>query len=156
MKTAQQQLADLFAGLDEGSQASLLAFAEFLASRNSAPPSAPERLPANVPEPENIGRPADESIVAALKRLAKTYPMLDKTEMLGATSDMVATHIMQGTDAALVPPVIRQLLQDLAQVAAERVPTLLRYLVPRQDTATSFLRVSLLPLVGEVCRYLRR
>jgi hypothetical protein len=54
-----------------------------------------------------------------------------------------------GTDAALVPPEIRQLLQDLAQVAAERVPTLLRDLVPREDTATSFLRVSLLPLVGD-------
>ena len=120
MKTAQQQLADLFAGLDEGSQASLLAFAEFLASRNSAPPGAPERLPANVPEPENIARPADESIVAALKRLAKTYPMLDKTEMLGATSDMVATHVMQGTDAALVIDQLEAVFADRYRQLQER------------------------------------
>ncbi len=120
MKTAQQQLADLFAGLDEGGQASLLAFAEFLASRNSAPPSAPERPPANVPAPENIARPADESIVAALKRLAKTYPMLDKAEMLGATSDMVATHVMQGTDAALVIDQLEAVFADRFRQLQER------------------------------------
>jgi hypothetical protein len=28
--------------------------------------------------------------------------MLDKSEMLSATSDLVATHIMQGTDPAAV------------------------------------------------------
>jgi len=120
MKTAQQQLAELFAGLDEGSQASLLAFAEFLASRNSAPPSAPARPPASVPEPENIARPAEESIVAALRRLAKTYPMLDKTEMLGATSDMVATHVMQGTDAALVIDQLEAVFADRYRQLQER------------------------------------
>ena len=120
MKTAQQQLVDLFAGLDEGSQASLLAFAEFLASRNSVPPSVPDRPSASVPEPENIARPADESIVAALKRLAKTYPMLDKTEMLGATSDMVATHIMQGTDAALVIDQLEAVFADRYRQLQER------------------------------------
>jgi len=120
MKTTQQQLADLFAGLDEGGQASLLAFAEFLASRNSAPPSVPDRPPASVSEPENIARPADESIVAALKRLAKTYPMLDKTEMLGATSDMVATHIMQGTDAALVIDQLEAVFADRYRQLQER------------------------------------
>ena len=51
-----------------------------------------------IPEPEIIQRPEKESVVGALKRLAKSYPMLDKTEMLSATSDLVATTIMQGTD----------------------------------------------------------
>ena len=120
MKTAQQQLADLFAGLDEGGQASLLAFAEVLASRNSAPPSASERPSVNVPAPENIARPADESIVAALKRLAKTYPMLDKAEMLGATSDMVATHVMQGTDATLVIDQLEAVFADHYRQLQER------------------------------------
>ncbi|MGB5475199.1 MAG: hypothetical protein WBQ78_17220, partial [Gammaproteobacteria bacterium] len=53
-----------------------------------------------------------ESIVAGLKRLARTYPMLDKSEMLSATSDIVATHIMRGTDAA---PVIDELEEIFAQ-----------------------------------------
>ncbi|NNJ94784.1 MAG: Crp/Fnr family transcriptional regulator [Halobacteria archaeon] len=101
MKT-EQQLLDLFAGLDEDARSSLLAFAEFLSTRRSAPPVAAARPPVAVPEPEKIERPADESIVAALKRLAKTYPMLDKSEMLGATSDLVATHVMQGTEPVQV------------------------------------------------------
>ena len=40
--------------------------------------------------------------MGGLKRLSKTYPMLDKSEMLSATSDMVASHIMQGTDVSEV------------------------------------------------------
>ncbi len=103
MNSTQQRLLDLFAALGAQHQASLLAFAEFLATRESAPvPAAPVKAPVAVPEPEKIERPGEESIVAGLKRLAKTYPMLDKSEMLGATSDLVATHVMQGTNPALV------------------------------------------------------
>ena len=98
MKPEQQQLIDLFTGLDEGGRSSLLAFAEFLASRGRVPRVTASKPVVTVPAPENIARPDDESIVAALKRLSKTYPMLDKSEMLGATSDMVATHVMQGSD----------------------------------------------------------
>jgi len=100
MKPSQQRLTDLYAGLDEDGRSSLLAFAEFLASRGRVPTVTASKPVVAVPEPENIPRPDDESIVAALKRLAKTYPMLDKSEMLGATSDMVATHVMQGSDPA--------------------------------------------------------
>ena len=120
MKPEQQQLLDLYAGLDEQARASLLAFAEFLASRGAVPPvvaSKPlpgptQQAPAPVPAPEAIERPEGESVVAALKRLAKTYPMLDKSEMLGATSDMVATHIMQGTEPVQV---IDQLEETFAE-----------------------------------------
>ena len=118
MKT-EQQLLDLFAGLDEDGQSSLLAFAEFLSTRKSAPPVVPARQPVSVPEPEKVERPADESIVAALKRLAKTYPMLDKSEMLGATSDLVATHVMQGTE-----PV--QVIDQLETIFAEHYCQLLK------------------------------
>ena len=116
MKSAQLQLLDLFTGLDETGQASLLAFAEFLSTRNptgsSATPAAVTTPKEGVPAPENIERPADESIVGALKRLAKTYPMLDKSEMLGATSDMVATHVMQGTDPTLVIDQLEAIFAD--------------------------------------------
>ena len=112
MRSAQQQLLELYDSLDTGSQSSLLAFAEFLASRNSEAAPKTETVPASVPEPEDIERPEDESIVAALKRLARTYPMLDKSEMLSATSDMVATHVMQGTDAS-------QVIDQLENVFAE-------------------------------------
>jgi hypothetical protein len=71
----------------------------------------PTLEPVTIPDPEAIERPPGESIVAGLKRLAKTYPMLDKSEMLSATSDIVATNIMQGADAA---PVIDELEEIFA------------------------------------------
>ena len=102
MATSEQYLAELFRKLAAGDQATLLAFAEFLAGRSSSAAVAVSREPVAVPDPQIIERPAEESVVGGLKRLSKTYPMLDKSEMLSATSDMVATHIMQGTDAVEV------------------------------------------------------
>lgn len=106
MSAQGQQLLALFEGLASGEQATLLAFAEFLAARHGtaldgAAPQAMTRTITPLPEPEAIERPSGESIVAGLKRLSKTYPMLDKSEMLSATSDLVASHILRGSDAAL-------------------------------------------------------
>ena len=100
MASAEQQLTEHFQQLDAGDQATLLAFAAFLASRSPARTVTVKTEPEAViiPEPEIIQRPEKESVVGALKRLSKSYPMLDKTEMLSATSDLVATTIMQGTD----------------------------------------------------------
>jgi len=94
-------LLDLLHRLGATDQASLLAFAEFLCSRLPAAGAATGQ-PQKIPDPEPISRPPQESVVAGLKRLARTYPMLDKSEMLSATSDIVATHIMQGTESSAV------------------------------------------------------
>ena len=109
MASPEQQLTGYFRNLGAADQATLLAFAAFLARRSATPaapavadtPDAPvKRPPEIIPEPEIIERPAEESVVGALKRLSKTYPMLDKKVMLNATSDLVATTIMQGADPA--------------------------------------------------------
>jgi hypothetical protein len=100
MGKTEKYLLQLFGQLAASEQASLLAFAEFLSSRRSSPAVEPRRSPPEVPEPEQIERPQEESIISALKRLAKTYPMLDKQEMLKATSGLVATGIMDGGDPA--------------------------------------------------------
>ncbi|MDB4409532.1 Crp/Fnr family transcriptional regulator [Gammaproteobacteria bacterium] len=102
MASAEQQLTEFFRQLSAADQLTMLAFAEFLAARNSAGNTVISRQPLVIPEPEVIQRPAEESVVAALKRLSKSYPMLDKKEMLSATSDLVATNIMQRTDTAIV------------------------------------------------------
>ena len=113
MASAEQQLTGLFRQLGAADQATLLAFAAFLASRGATPavpgvPDAPINMPEPpvkqepgiIQEPEVIERPAEESVVGALKRLSTTYPMLDKKVMLNATSDLVATTIMRGSDPA--------------------------------------------------------
>jgi hypothetical protein len=102
LETPDQQLLRIFHELPAGEQQMLLAFAEFLGSRRAAAAEMPVDGPLTVPEPERIPRPEQESVVAGLKRLSRTYPMLDKSEMLSATSDLVASHIMQGTDTAAV------------------------------------------------------
>jgi len=98
MSTTEKHLLQLFSQLAAGDQASLLAFAEFLSCRRSPGAVVSRSKPLEIPEPEKIERPQEESIISGLKRLAKTYPMLDKNRMLKATSELVATHIMKGGD----------------------------------------------------------
>lgn len=99
MADYEQQLISLFRTLSASDRQALTAFAEFLSSRSVAGQTVPIVATEPVPEPGDIERPAQESVVAGLKRLSKTYPMLDKSEMLSATSDLVASHIMQGSEA---------------------------------------------------------
>jgi len=101
MNDTEQRLLGLLQQLGPTDQASLLAFAEFLCSRQPARAAA-SPPPQAITEPVPVERPPAESVVAGLKRLARTYPMLDKSEMLSATSDLVATHIMKGTEPAAV------------------------------------------------------
>jgi hypothetical protein len=96
-----EALFSLLEGLSAADQSAVISFAEFLSSRGgSLPVSAPSEpeLPVEIPEPENIPRPREEKVVAAVKRLSKTYFMLDKKAMLGETSDLVTQHVIQGRD----------------------------------------------------------
>jgi hypothetical protein len=83
-------------------------FAEFLLQRPADAPAAVPAAgvempaPADIPEPETIERPAGEKVVAAVRRLSKSYYMLDKKQMLGVTSDLVTQHLLQGRDAVEV------------------------------------------------------
>ncbi len=123
MKDIEQRLLGLLRQLGTSEQASLLAFAEFLCSRQPASTANNPAQPLTIPDPEPVERPQVESVVAGLKRLARTYPMLDKSEMLGATSDIVATHIMKGTAPAVVidqlEGIFREHYEQLKSAAAE-------------------------------------
>jgi hypothetical protein len=112
MATTEKHLLQLFSQLSAGDQASLLAFAEFLGSRGASETVAVRRKPVEIPAPEQIERPQEESIVGCLKRLAKTYPMLDKNVMLKATSDLVATNIMQGGDTGEAVDKLEHIFRD--------------------------------------------
>ena len=88
----EKRLVELFAQLPEAERKSLLDFAEFLASR--CEPVEQVSL-----EPLVIPRPAEESVVAAMKRLRETYPMLDHSKLLHEASGLMAQHLMQGRAA---------------------------------------------------------
>ena len=96
MSAGRQRLQQVFARLDRDRQHQLLEFAEFLATRQVEP--APEEAAARC----DIPRPADESVVAALKRLRATYPMLDSAPLLDAAATLVSAHVLQGRGAGEV------------------------------------------------------
>ena len=82
-----QRLQTLFEQLPSTQQETLLQFAEFLASQHR--PTVPQ-------QPVDIPRPEDESVIAAVKRLSRTYPMLDKSQLFGTTSNLMTQHVLQG------------------------------------------------------------
>ena len=102
MSSTERRLLDLYRMLGGNDQETLLALAEFLRQRGVSTPVSGPADTTEIPDPVPIPRPAHESVVAGLKRLSKTYPMLSKTEMLNATSELVARHVMQGTEPAQV------------------------------------------------------
>ena len=91
----EQKLIGWFRALSTGQQALLLEFAEFLAQRGAAAEPQPA---APVPEP----RAANETVVKAIQRLTRTYPMLDRRKLLAETSRCVEQHVIHGRDAAEV------------------------------------------------------
>lgn len=92
LSKAQRKLVSCYKSLSPTDQLSLVAFAEFLASRSS--PEVEENSP---PAKLNIiPRPTDESVPKAIKRLAKSYPMLDDVELLHRCSALMSEHILQG------------------------------------------------------------
>lgn len=97
----QQRLLRLFRRLSKADRASLLAFAEFLVQRTDASSEGERHSPAAV-EPFDIPRPDEETVIAAIRRLNATYPMLDRDELLHEASDLMTAHVMQGRPAGEV------------------------------------------------------
>lgn len=62
-------------------------FAEFLADKH--PPA--ENI---VVEMVSIPRPSEEGVIPAIKRLAQTYPMLDKKILFDQTSAAMSAHVL--------------------------------------------------------------
>lgn len=86
-------LQEIYARLGEADRATLLAFAQFLAERSGAVVAAVDTTP------KPIARPAQESVVGAIKRLSASYHMLDRSKILHETSALMTQHMMQGRAA---------------------------------------------------------
>ena len=95
MMSVEQKLIGWFRALSAERQALLLEYAEFLAQRGAA-----AALPAMAPVPEP--RPENETVVKAIQRLTRTYPMLDRRKLLVETSRCVEQHVIHGRAAGEV------------------------------------------------------
>ena len=115
VRKQQEKILGVLERLSSADQASVLSFAEFLLSRAATAKAVPALAPAvavEMPEPALGPRPQDEKVVAAIKRLSKAYYMLDKSKMLGVTSDLVTQHILQGREAMEVIDELEQVFAD--------------------------------------------
>jgi 16S rRNA A1518/A1519 N6-dimethyltransferase RsmA/KsgA/DIM1 with predicted DNA glycosylase/AP lyase activity len=104
MSPDEKRLVEICESLDAAARHTLLDFAEFLiakhggVSSNGLARAAAELAPEPIPPPNAIPRPEVETVVAALKRLSATYPMLSKQKLFDKTSKLVSAHFMQGRD----------------------------------------------------------
>lgn len=95
----EQELLALFRRLSGDDRHALLAFAQFLAARDEQTGAAADAPPT---EPQHEPRPDGESVVMAIKRLTRVYPMLDRRRLMGPTSLLMSQHALQGRPATEV------------------------------------------------------
>jgi hypothetical protein len=82
-----EETADMAAQLPDEALVTLHEFAGFLADKY--PPEA-----AASAEIVPIPRPSKEGVIPAIKRLSKTYPMLDKKVLFEQTSVAMSAHVL--------------------------------------------------------------
>ncbi|HHI77515.1 MAG TPA: hypothetical protein ENJ94_10095 [Gammaproteobacteria bacterium] len=105
----QRELMALYRRLDARGRASLLDYARFLASREASPEAPAAEVPA---EPLGLARPAQETVIEAMRRLSRNYPMLEKDELLHRAAALMSSHVLQGRPAS-------EVIDDLEALFAE-------------------------------------
>ena len=95
MKRDEKQLLDLFDQLAPEQQDGLIAFAEFLGG------GVPNTT-GTASEPVAIPRPDGERVTMAIRRLLRTYPMLDCKRLMAEASQFMAQHALNGRPAVEV------------------------------------------------------
>ena len=112
MKKSKKKLLEYFHALPDEAAQQLVDFAEFLAARYQTESN-------EISPPEVIARPEKESVVAAVKRLSATYPMLNKDTLLDKTASLVTQHMIQGRAAVEVIDELEQIFSDSYAVLVE-------------------------------------
>ncbi len=86
-----QQLTDLYESMDDERKLSLCDFADFLYAK-AAPVSK------EIPAPEDVSRPQEETVVGAVKRLKIKYHMVESMTVFSAASSLMTDHMVKGRD----------------------------------------------------------
>src|SRR5688572_28856521 len=90
VKSQEKRLLGVFGRLAPEQQEKLMAFAELLAGD----PSPGERV--------IIARPTRETVTMPLRRLVRSCPMIDRRRLMGAASQLMAQHALEGRAASEV------------------------------------------------------
>ncbi len=105
-KKADKERLGLFGRLAPVQQDKLIAFAEFFAVK------APGAARAGNGKSARIARPARETVAMAVRRLVRSYPMLDRRQLLAEGSQLLAQHALGGRPAV-------EVIDDLEKVFAQ-------------------------------------
>ena len=105
MKRDAKALAELFNALDRERQQSLFDYAEFLQTQSGVASEHPG-------EPLDIPKADNETVVGAIKRLKRTYPMIDSMEVFAIASNLMTDHMVKGRDAEEVIEEIEALFME--------------------------------------------
>ena len=108
MKRDAKALADLFNTLDKDRQQSLFDYAELLRSKGGM-------VQQEIAEPVEIPKAENESVVGAIKRMKRSYPMIDSMEVFAVASSLMTDHMVKGRDAEEVINEIEALFEDAYQ-----------------------------------------
>ena len=98
-------LTELYESLDDERKQSLCDFADFLYAR--AEPVVKE-----VPPPEPIPRPEQETVVGAIKRLKNKYHMVESMSVFSRASSLMTDHMVSGRDVVEVIDEMEQLFDE--------------------------------------------
>lgn len=112
-----RRLLRLYNVLDDGRRASLLAFAEFLAQQQE---DDKPREPSEAQSPRELPRPEEESVVAAMRRLTETYPMIERDALLDQATSLMMAHMLQGQPAAEVIDELEALFDKHYQIYLQK------------------------------------
>lgn len=96
-KTGLEMLTQTFKNLNAEGQKQLLEYAEFLMSKY--PLAGSEKEPKLPAEPIKTPPPENESVPLAIKRLSRSYPMLDKVKIMNPAAGLMTQHLTQGRKA---------------------------------------------------------
>ncbi len=100
------RLVTYYLAIPAAQRQSLLDYAAYLADK------AGQALPAVAMTPVAIPRPAQESVVSAIRRLSMTYPMLEKKALLHEASALMAEHVLHGRVATDVIDELEELFKQ--------------------------------------------
>lgn len=98
MNKIEKNLIVIFSDLDDDDQNSLMSFAQFLLE--TAKKEGRYQLEEQILV--EIIRPGEEKVIAAIKRLSATYPMLPKDGLMNETASLMSGHILKGHAASEV------------------------------------------------------
>ncbi len=106
MNVIEKKCLDILSELDEADQKSVLSFSEFLLDK-----AKKEGRLLIIEEPLDISRPKEERVIAAIKRLSETYPMIKKNTLLDETASLMSAHLLKGRAAVEVIDELEVLFQ---------------------------------------------